>query len=138
MQVSFEMEFKPHIDKLKGASNWTTWRRQIELLLCHQEVLELVVDDTKIPDEPNEDATAKVREKYETELGTFKKRDAFAQLILVGSMNEANVQLTSTCDSANSIWEKLISVYEQSLGQRFDRLMEQFFTSALSNSLPTK
>nr|XP_015921374.2 uncharacterized protein LOC107450151 [Parasteatoda tepidariorum] len=42
-------------------------------------------------------------------------------------MDDANVELTATCDSAISIWQKLLSIYEQSSGQRLDRLMEQFF-----------
>ncbi|GBN43944.1 hypothetical protein AVEN_268197-1 [Araneus ventricosus] len=57
------------------------------------------------------------------------KDDSLAQLLLVGSMDDANVELTAESDSAKSIWEKLLSVYEQSSRQRLDRLMEQFFRS---------
>lgn len=42
-------------------------------------------------------------------------------------MDDANVELTATCDSAISIWQRLLSIYEQSSGQRLHRLMEQFF-----------
>lgn len=37
--------------------------------------------------------------------------------------------MTSMCDTAKATWDKLISIYEQSFGQRIDRLMELFFTS---------
>lgn len=40
------------------------------------------------------------------------KNAALAQL--VGSMYEGNVELTDTCRIAKAIWEKLISVFEQS------------------------
>lgn len=34
------LQFKAHIDKLKGALNWTRWKMLI--LLCHHEVLDIV------------------------------------------------------------------------------------------------
>ncbi|GBL95435.1 hypothetical protein AVEN_154827-1 [Araneus ventricosus] len=66
---------------------------------------------------------------YEKSRKSFMKDDSLAQLVLVGNMDDANVELTATCDSGNSFWKKLLSVYEQSSGQRLDRLMEQFFLS---------
>ncbi|GFQ96301.1 CCHC-type domain-containing protein [Trichonephila clavata] len=44
-------------------------------------------------------------------------------------MDDNNAELTSVCNTANSVWEKLLSVYEQSSGQRLDRLMDKFFRS---------
>ncbi|GFW15499.1 retrovirus-related Pol polyprotein from transposon TNT 1-94 [Trichonephila clavipes] len=57
----------------------------------------------------------------------FINNDSLAQLILVGNLDDSNAELTSICDTANCVWEKLLSVYEQSSGQRLDRLMEKFF-----------
>ncbi|GFQ96347.1 CCHC-type domain-containing protein [Trichonephila clavata] len=59
----------------------------------------------------------------------FVKDDSLAQLILVGNMDDSNAELTSVCNTAKSVWEKLLSVYEQRSGQRLDRLMEKFFRS---------
>ncbi|GBM04432.1 hypothetical protein AVEN_35601-1 [Araneus ventricosus] len=74
-----------------------------------------------------ENATPEVTVLYEKSRKSSMKDDSLAQLVLVGSMDDANVELTATCDSAKSIWEKLLSVYEQSSLQQLDRLMEQFF-----------
>ncbi|GBN35498.1 hypothetical protein AVEN_218333-1 [Araneus ventricosus] len=82
------MEFRAHVDKLVGASNWSKWKRQVELLLRHHDVHELISGD-RVCLVVAEDATPECQ----------------------------------------SIWEKLLSVYEQSSGQRLDRLMEQFFRS---------
>lgn len=60
---------------------------------------------------------------------SFAKDDALAQLILVGNMDD-NTELTSICGTAISTWCKLLSVYEQSSGHRFDRLMESFFMAS--------
>jgi hypothetical protein len=43
-------------------------------------------------------------------------------------MNDANVDLTVTYETAKDTWLKLLSVYEQSSGQRLDRLMQRFFS----------
>ncbi len=36
------MGFKAQIEKLEGSKNWTKWKRQVELLLCHHDVLDIV------------------------------------------------------------------------------------------------
>ncbi|GBN79835.1 Retrovirus-related Pol polyprotein from transposon TNT 1-94 [Araneus ventricosus] len=122
------MEFRAHVDKLVGTSNWSKWKRQVELLLRHYDVHELISGDRVCP-VLAEDATPEVTVLYEKSRKSFMKDDSLAQHVLVGSMDDANVELTATCDSAKSIWEKLLSVYEQNSGQRLDRLMEQFFRS---------
>lgn len=43
------MEFKTQIDKLEGAQNWLVWKLQIELVLEHHEVLEVVIGELKKP-----------------------------------------------------------------------------------------
>lgn len=121
------MEFKTQIEKLKGATNWSKWKRQIELLLRHGEVLDLVTGIRELPDNLSDSATPDQRTAHEKEIKSYNKDDALAQLILVGNMDDANIELTSTCVSSRSTWEKLLSVYEQSSGQRLDRLMESFF-----------
>lgn len=44
------MDFKAQIEKLECTRNWTKWRRQVELLLRHNEVLELVVGERTAPE----------------------------------------------------------------------------------------
>lgn len=123
------MDFKIQIEKLRGAENWTRWKRQIVLFLRHHEVLEIVTGDISKPEKaPAADAAEAVKTKFKADLKVFREGDALAQLILVGSLNDANVKVTATCDTAKETWDKLTSIYEQSSGQRVDRLLEQFFT----------
>ncbi|GFQ72109.1 2-hydroxyacyl-CoA lyase 2 [Trichonephila clavata] len=123
-----EMEFKAHIEKLVGAANWSKWKRQIELLLRHHDVHDVVCGDRECPRLPAE-ASAEAIAAYDKAQKAFIKDDSLAQLILVGNMDDSNAELTSVCNTAKSVWEKLLSVYEQSSGQRLDRLMEKFFRS---------
>ncbi|GFR10076.1 retrovirus-related Pol polyprotein from transposon TNT 1-94 [Trichonephila clavata] len=122
------MEFKAHIEKLVGAANWSKWKRQIELLLRHHDVHDVVCGDRECPRLPAE-ASAEAIAAYEKAQKAFIKDDSLAQLILVGNMDDSNAELTSVCNTAKSVWETLLSVYEQSSGQRLDRLMEKFFRS---------
>ncbi|GFR28779.1 retrovirus-related Pol polyprotein from transposon TNT 1-94 [Trichonephila clavata] len=122
------MEFKAHIENLVGAANWSKWKRQIELLLRHHNVHDVVCGDRECPRLPAE-ASAEAIAAYEKAQKAFVKDDSLAQLIRVGNMDDSNAELTSVCNTAKSVWEKLLSVYEQSSGQRLDRLMEKFFRS---------
>lgn len=124
------LDFKAKIERLEGAANWTRWKREITLLLRHHDVLEIVTGQTTAPVEPA-DATVNTaaREQYLACLKAHQKKDDLAQLIIVNSLNDEHVDMTSICDTAKATWDKLISIYEQNSGQRIDRLMELFFTS---------
>ncbi|GFR03757.1 retrovirus-related Pol polyprotein from transposon TNT 1-94 [Trichonephila clavata] len=87
------MEFKAHIEKLVGASNWSKWKRQIELLLRHHDVHD-VCRDRECPRLPAE-ASAEAIAAYEKAQKTFVKDYSLAQLILVGNMDDSNAKLTS-------------------------------------------
>ncbi|KRZ51634.1 PiggyBac transposable element-derived protein 2 [Trichinella nativa] len=114
------------VDKLESASNWSRWKRQIQLVLCHHAVLEVAIGKTVAPAVSNPESL----KKHEEALKTFEKEDTLAQLIFVSSMNDANVDLTARSKFALEIWQKLTAVYEQSSGPRVDRLMEEFFKCA--------
>ncbi|KRX72067.1 Retrovirus-related Pol polyprotein from transposon TNT 1-94 [Trichinella sp. T6] len=90
----------------------------------------LCAEDLNAPMAPPAGSYAENLKKHEEALKAFEKEDTLAQLILVSSMNDANVELTATSKSSAEIWQKLTAVYEQSSGQRVDRLMEEFFKCA--------
>ncbi|UYV61340.1 hypothetical protein LAZ67_1004471 [Cordylochernes scorpioides] len=80
-----------------------------------------VVDGTyrkPIKQETNEEKEAYV--KWESE-------DAISQLLFTTSVMPDVSQLIIPCSSAKDMWDKLLSVYEQSSGQRLDMLYNQFF-----------
>ncbi|KRX18120.1 hypothetical protein T07_1475 [Trichinella nelsoni] len=124
------MDFKLQVDKLGSASNWSRWKRQIQLVLRHHAVLVVATGKKVAPMAPPAGSNAENFKKHEEALKAFEKEDTLAQLILVSSMNDANVELTATSKSSAEIWQKLTAVYEQSSGQRVDRLMEEFFKCA--------
>ncbi|GBM37859.1 hypothetical protein AVEN_193378-1 [Araneus ventricosus] len=96
------MEFRAHVNKLVGATNWSKWKRQVELLLRHHGIHELISGDRVCP-VLAEDATPEVTVLYEKSRKSFMKDDSLAQLALVGIMDDVNVELTATSESAKSI-----------------------------------
>ncbi|GFW36887.1 retrovirus-related Pol polyprotein from transposon TNT 1-94 [Trichonephila clavipes] len=119
------LEWNP-IWRSNGAANWSKWKRQIKLLLRHHDVYDVVCGDRKCPNLPAE-ASAEVVTAPEKLQKAFIKVDSLVQPILVGNMDDSNAELTAIYDTAKCVWEKLLSVYEQSSGQQLDRLMEKFF-----------
>ncbi|KAK9680450.1 hypothetical protein QE152_g39079 [Popillia japonica] len=67
------MDFKPHIEQLQGANNWSRWRRQVELLLQHQEVLEIIKGNKGPPEVPDSKEPDAVKTKYEHDSGIYDK-----------------------------------------------------------------
>ncbi|GBL73406.1 hypothetical protein AVEN_233140-1, partial [Araneus ventricosus] len=48
----YEMVFKAQIQKLVRDSNWNQWKRQIELLLRHNDVYDVETGDRECPSLP--------------------------------------------------------------------------------------
>lgn len=119
------LDTKFQIEKL-DEKNWLEWKRQVTLMLKHQSVWDVVEGSCKPASMYNDNGEETEQSKKLTR--DFIKADSHAQLVLLSSISPRNQKLTATCESANEIWRKLLSVYEQSSGQKIDRLLESFFT----------
>ncbi|GFX52556.1 retrovirus-related Pol polyprotein from transposon TNT 1-94 [Trichonephila clavipes] len=84
------MKFKAHIEKLVGAANWSKWKRQIELLLRHHDVHDVVCGDRKCPSLSAE-ASAEAVATHEKEQKAFITGDSLAQLILTKKESKPKV-----------------------------------------------
>ncbi|GBO03702.1 hypothetical protein AVEN_81827-1 [Araneus ventricosus] len=107
------MEFKVQIEKLVGASNWNKWKRQNKLFLRHNDVHDVLTGDRECPSLPA-DASSELISAYEKGQESFVKDDSLDQLILVGKIGDSNIELAAICNIAESVWERMLSVYEQS------------------------
>lgn len=67
----------------------------MELLLRHHEVLEIAQRNRVMLTKLGLKATADEMRAFEVESKSFIKSDALAQLILISSLNDANVDLTA-------------------------------------------
>ena len=110
------MEYRPQVDKLVGQADWSGWKRQVTLLLQHQNVFGVV--NGAIRRSGDQDRAAEKRSIYQ--------KLSLAQLVF-SAINEKNLELTTTCESAQEVWDKQLSMYEISSGQKLERLLEMFF-----------
>lgn len=104
------------IPQLTDAASWEQWKRIMKLTLEKEKVWYTTQADLKPAEGELPEITTKNQES-----------DKLAQLIIVSNLDTTNCRLTNTCTSAKLLWEKLLSVYEQSSTQRIDTLMREFF-----------
>uniref|UniRef100_A0A5S6Q508 Uncharacterized protein n=1 Tax=Trichuris muris TaxID=70415 RepID=A0A5S6Q508_TRIMR len=81
------MDFKAQIEKLELPRNWCRWKRQMELLLRHHGVLDVVTGKKVAPKILSVEASVEDVQKHEEEAKCYEKDETFAQLILVRSLN---------------------------------------------------
>ena len=120
MAENESINFGMKIPKLEGVTNWPEYKKNVKLLLTVNKVLS-VIDGTWVKPVVSENPEEK--KAYEKWLSN----DAVAQLIFTTSVMPNVSQLIIPCASAKEMWEKLISIYEQSSGQRLDILYNSFF-----------
>ncbi|KRX65697.1 hypothetical protein T09_1874 [Trichinella sp. T9] len=131
------MDFNFQDDKLESASIRRRRKRQIQLVLRHRAALEVAICKKIAPSAPPAGSYAESLTKYKEALKAFEKvcsACTLAQLILVSSMNDVNVELMATSKSPPEIWHNFVAVKEQTSGQRVDRLMEEFLKCVRSRN----
>ena len=98
-----------NIPKLEGIGNWPEYKKNIRLLLTINKVLG-IVDGTRQKPTKSEQA-----DKQATEVtAKWDSEDAIAQSLITTRVMPDVSQLIISCLSVKDMWDKLISVYEQS------------------------
>ncbi|KAF9424272.1 hypothetical protein HW555_000665 [Spodoptera exigua] len=100
--------------KLEGARNWNIWKFQTSVLLRGQGVYN-IVDGTKVKPED------------EVQRNRWEAQDAKAQTLLVTRMSEEVMLHIISCETSASMWQKLLSVYEQKSETSIHIIQQRFF-----------
>lgn len=109
------------IEKFQEASQWTVWSFQVKVILTAAEIFGVVNGDDKIP-------TVTTDKDYAKNLADWKKNDAKAQKIIVTSIGQKVMIHILNCTTAQQMWEKLKSIYEQDNAASKHLLHQQFFS----------
>ncbi len=112
------------IEKLDGATNWRSWKMDIEDALVIKGVAEFIREEQSAPTEPateNQELTA----KYQVDLKKFNQQFSLARSVLRGTLGSEAKLKVSACETPYSIWRKLHDVYEQNSTSRLRRLLTQ-------------
>ncbi|PZC70387.1 hypothetical protein B5X24_HaOG216856, partial [Helicoverpa armigera] len=110
-------EIEPYIvirHKYVGAKNWNIWKFQTSVLLRGQGVYN-IVDGTSVKPED------------EAQRNRWEAQDAKAQTLLVTRMSEEVMLHIISCETSASMWQKLLSVYEQKSETSIHILQQRFF-----------
>ena len=113
---------KFQIPKLKGKSNWTVWKLQIESNLQYHDFEGILTGQIKKPGPMLADATNQQKKEYEASVKLYKKANGFAVTLLSTSVEDEPMQLIMMFKTAKEMWCKLAASYEQKSEQRLEHL----------------
>lgn len=115
------------IEKLQEASQFSGWKFQIRVILTASEIFDVVSGDEKKPENAAADAEATIKTAAEKAISDWKKKDAKAQKIIVTALGQKTILHVLTCTTANEMWQKLTSIFEQKNNVGKQHLQQQFF-----------
>src|SRR5260221_6229493 len=125
--------FVMKIEALESSGkNWSDWSFQVKLHIGVHDALTVVDGELEAPEKPDEGASDKLQKEYEAQRKVLDKRDLVARHIIVSNLSPSVRQLVKTCETAKSMWDKLVSVNEQRTEQRLDRLLTELFDYRMS------
>lgn len=116
---------KLQIPKLKGKSNWTVWKLQIESSLQYHEFEGILSGQIVEPAPLAGDANNQQKKDYDASLKLYKKANGFAVTLLSTTCEEEPLQLIVMFKTAKEMWSKLQASYEQKSEQRLEYLYLQ-------------
>lgn len=102
--------------KLEGTKNWNVWKFQVKVTLKGLGLYDVIDGSEVKPEEAGE------------EYGKWLKRDSKAQSIIVSRLSENVMIHILACDTAEQMWKKLLSVFEQKSTLSIHLIQERFFS----------
>lgn len=112
---------KEKIIRLSGKKNWNVWKFAIEISLESKELKGYVDGTIK---EPNQfEADGSLNDDY----APFKKKDLKAREMIVKRIEEGPMAHILSCTTAEKMWEKLCSIYENKSDVSVNNLQAEFF-----------
>jgi transposase InsO family protein len=116
---------KIQIPKLKGRTNWTIWKLQVESNLQYHDFEGIINGQIDEPAPIAADATNQQKKDYEASVKLFKKANGYAVTLLTTTVEDEPLQLILMFRKAREMWEKLSVSYEQKSEQRLEHLYLQ-------------
>jgi hypothetical protein len=113
---------KIQIPKLKGRTNWTIWKLQVESNLQYHDLEGIINGQIDEPAPVAADATNQQKNDYEASVKLFKKANGYVVTLLTTTVEDEPLQLILMFRKAREMWEKLSVSYEQKSEQRLEHL----------------
>ena len=128
-------DLKINIERLVGAENWRNWKMEIEDALVIKGVFDAVSVEQQEPELPDEEATAAIRDKYQSELKKYRLNIAYARSIIRSSLSSEIKLKVAACETPFQIWNKLCDIFEQKSTSRLRRLLTQVLRAKMEHGM---
>jgi hypothetical protein len=127
------------IPKLKGKSNWSIWKLQIESSLQYHDYEGVLTGGISEPAALAADATNQQRKEHEAAQKLYKKANGFAVSLVSTTVEEGPLQLILMYKTVREMWQKLTASYEQKSEQRLEHLYLQLleYKKDIADSIAT-
>jgi hypothetical protein len=116
---------KIQIPKLKGKSNWSVWKLQVESTLQYHDFEGVLIGAIEEPVQLQPNASNQEQKEYDTVLKRYKKANGYAVTLLSTTIEDEPLQLILMFKTAREMWNKLLTTYEQVSEQRLENLYVQ-------------
>lgn len=113
---------KIQIPKLKGQTNWSVWKLQIQSDLQYHEFEGILNGDITKSDSPAEGATAAIIEAHNASMRKYKRANGYAITLLTTTVDDERLRLIEMHDTAKLMWDKLVGSFERVSEQRLEHL----------------
>jgi transposase InsO family protein len=121
---------KTKVEKLRGNENWPAWKFQLKILLDARDALEVVTGEFVDPGEPAAGIAQAEVTAHNKRRAEFRKANKVAKELIVTTVDKKPLQLLLTCETAKSMWDKLLGVYEQKSDTSVGMVQTQFYQYA--------
>lgn len=111
------------VEKLQSGDEWPAWKFEVGVLLKAAEVMDVVSGKSKKP----ERAGYQSENDHEAALSKWHKSDNKAQRIIVTALGKLPKVHVLNCETSNSMWTKLESVYEKKSKSTIHFTTQKFF-----------
>lgn len=118
------------IDKLQDAAQFTSWKFQVRIALNAREIYGVVSGTEVKPEAAATTAGATAITAANTAITDWNNKDARAQNIIVSTLGDRAIAHVMDCATASAMWQKLITIYEQTNEFSKSQLQQQFFSFA--------
>ena len=106
--------------RLEGVNNWPTWKFQLKVILKAINVYGVIDGSYKCPEGDD---------KHK-----WLQADAKAQGVLVTRMSPSVIILIQNCETAEEMWKKLSTIYEQNSDVSLHLIQQKFFEIKLCDT----
>jgi hypothetical protein len=122
------------ISKLKNIENWGIWKFQVRIMLNANGSWGVASGKELKPEAPRAGSNKQMINEYQKAVAAWNKADALAQKVIATTIGDQPMLHIINCTSAEEMWNKLTSIYEQKSEASIHMLQQNWFSATKKSS----